>query len=705
MACILALYPSAGFSAEKLTQIAEVRSLSSEEAGNSIPVLIRGVMTTPGGISFAIQDEQDGVWINVFEARRLGYWKGDDAVLAAATEGMEVEISGITDSGGYAPTILPETMKVLGPKPLPQARPIVPARFFSGADDCLRIEANGTVQRVVQREKYWELWIDANPGRYRAMVSGELPSPPEDLIDSEVRIRGVATAIFNTRSEIVTPRISSSIPGDLVITKSAPRPEDVPFVALDHLQGFRNEPIGPHRQRVSGTVTFSLQGRFFYIQEKSCAVRVETSSDALLNAGDHVEVMGFTDVSGATAKITEGTVRKIGTVKEPEIVRINPEEIIEINQNAATYGRPANPNDFDGRLICFRAKLLAVQIAHNSEQSSRRLTVQQGSLILSVILHTGNPKTLDRLLPNSIVEITGIARLEKLLDDETPNHLKSVRMEILLRDDSGIILVKAPPWWTPQRLYILLAATAVILAVVFLWALLLRREVSKKMEIISSSLQSEAVSNERNRVARELHDTLEQQLSGVALQLDGAKKAMQSRPEVASRAMDLAGKMLRHTRLEARRSVWDLRSQILETQGLLVALQTMVESVASPSGAKIEVISTGECRTLPDGSDFQLLRVAQEALANALKHAEATNITISLETAPEKTRLRVCDDGKGFDPDAPFSRGDPHFGLLGMRERAVRIGAEFSISSSPGAGCTMTLDLPANIIQEPKPDR
>jgi len=226
------------------------------------------------------------------------------------------------------------------------------------------------------------------------------------------------------------------------------------------------------------------------------------------------------------------------------------------------------------------------------------------------------------------------------------------------------------------------------------WAALLRRQVARQTQVISEKLRGEAVSTERNRVARDLHDTLEQQLAGVALQLDGVEETIREDPGAASQTVKLARRMLRHTRLEARRSVWDLRSQVLEIQGLPAALRALAGSGAGRSGPEVVVQVNDENLELPATAEFQLLRVAQEALANAIKHAAARRIVITLESMPEATRLRISDDGQGFTPGALTRTDDPHFGVLGMQERAAKIGAELSIFGTPGAGCIVTLTLP-----------
>jgi signal transduction histidine kinase len=199
-------------------------------------------------------------------------------------------------------------------------------------------------------------------------------------------------------------------------------------------------------------------------------------------------------------------------------------------------------------------------------------------------------------------------------------------------------------------------------------------------------------------MARELHDTLEQQLSGVALQLDSLDHAVNENPAAASTTLSLARRMLRYTRLEARRSVWDLRSKVLEEDGLSAALRAITET-SGPAGPVIEVIVNGDEHLLSAGVDFHLLRIAQEATTNAIKHGGASLIRIEMTYQPETIRLTITDDGGGFDPAASQPLPGPHFGLLGMRERAGKIGAVLTLSSSPGNGCIVTVSLPNTKIR------
>ena len=645
-----------------------------------------------------VQDETGGIWVSVDVARDRGIWEGNEADWKAAVEGVEVEIAGFTDPGGFAPVLVATSIRVLGPKSLPPARPAVPFRFLSGSEDSQRVEVRGVVQRISRRGKYWELLMDALPGRFLAEIPPALLPNPGILIDAELCLRGVAGSHFNTRGEFVTPRLFVRSASDIQVEKSAVPIAEIPLIPLQRLFTFRPEPVRAHRQKVIGTVTFAIPGQFLYLQDGNYAIRVASQTAVSTRAGDRVEVVGFLNGGGVNGGMTEATVEKIGVGQIPEAVWKSPELIMTTYEMQPYGNKDPLFDDYDGRLIRFEAKVVSVRGSPDLQRNWRQVTLEQGNLILGAILHEGDTSEVDRLEPGSLVDIRGILKLDFSSDHTDLDILKRVRAEVTLRSAQDILVIRPPPWWTPQRLGVVIAMVLGLLCIALLWAFILRREVSKKMQIISSKLSSEAVSGERNRVARDLHDTLEQQLAGVALQLDGAKKVLPVNPAAASAAMDLASRMLRHTRLEARRSVWDLRSQVLESQGLVVALRTMAESVACPQGPSVEVRVTEERGILPAGVDFQLLRVAQEALANALKHAQASEIVISLESLPEGLRLRIRDDGQGFSAHDSSVPNGGHFGLLGMQERAIRIGAIFTIKGVAGKGCTVTVFIPKESV-------
>lgn len=195
---------------------------------------------------------------------------------------------------------------------------------------------------------------------------------------------------------------------------------------------------------------------------------------------------------------------------------------------------------------------------------------------------------------------------------------------------------------------------------------------------------------ERNRIAREIHDTLAQSLAAIALRLEAADALLEAGapPEQARASVAQALDLARRSLEEARRSVLDLRAAPLEGRGLADALRDLVAATAGPAGL---VTIVGDDGDLPPRVAVGLYRVAQEALANAERHAEAGRIELSLTIGPGRATLSVADDGRGYDPG---QTPPGHFGLIGMAERARLLGGELRVESAPGAGTRVTAEVP-----------
>lgn len=194
---------------------------------------------------------------------------------------------------------------------------------------------------------------------------------------------------------------------------------------------------------------------------------------------------------------------------------------------------------------------------------------------------------------------------------------------------------------------------------------------------------------ERNRLALDLHDAVSQKLFGLVLSAEAARTLLERDP-VAAR--DQVGKLQAQAQeaLEELRSlVFELRPPDLEKDGLGGALRKHVDILRRLGQHEIELVLAGELR--PDAvRDGEVLRIAQEALQNALKHAQAGRVEVRLLTDAGRLLLEVEDDGVGFDPDAPGTRSR-RLGLTSMEERAQRLGGTLEITSTPGAGTTVRL--------------
>jgi signal transduction histidine kinase len=207
--------------------------------------------------------------------------------------------------------------------------------------------------------------------------------------------------------------------------------------------------------------------------------------------------------------------------------------------------------------------------------------------------------------------------------------------------------------------------------------------------------QYDAVLKERNRIAREIHDTLAQGFVGVSVQLEIVTRLLDKSTEAARRQLDETRALVRHSIAEARASIWELRSHEAENRDFASRLTNVAKQTASPSGARVQVDVHGVYRPLQPEVEDELLRICQEAVVNAVRHASPSQINIGLTFDSKKVRMTVNDDGCGFSGPVQSDGPAGHFGLKGMRERAERIGAEFSLDSTLGKGTTVSVEAPA----------
>ena len=205
------------------------------------------------------------------------------------------------------------------------------------------------------------------------------------------------------------------------------------------------------------------------------------------------------------------------------------------------------------------------------------------------------------------------------------------------------------------------------------------------------------ISDERQRMAREIHDTLAQGLTGIVTQLQAAEQA--GRVPDRSRHLRAAMQLARDSLTEARRSVHELRPQPLETARLGEALAEVAERWSALHGVPARVTTTGEARPLPPDVEVTLLRTAQEALANVAKHAGASRVGLTLSFMDDDVALDVRDDGAGFDPAGLRTTAEGGFGLTAMRQRVEGLAGMLEIESEPGAGTAISACIPS--VAEP----
>ena len=220
--------------------------------------------------------------------------------------------------------------------------------------------------------------------------------------------------------------------------------------------------------------------------------------------------------------------------------------------------------------------------------------------------------------------------------------------------------------------------------------LVLQATLALKLARMEEESRHAVLLEERNRMARDIHDTLAQGFTGVIIQLEAAKDVIATgEHEAAGRHIQRAADLARSMLGEARRSVHSLRPLALEQGGLRGAIVALLDRMTGGTGIESSFTLRGHLHPLPIGWDEALLRIAQEALTNALRHAAARRFCVTLDYTQSGVELTLTDDGMGFDPDAAHAG----MGLVGMRERIRRLGGRIQIASSPGTGTTIVTKL------------
>jgi signal transduction histidine kinase len=203
-----------------------------------------------------------------------------------------------------------------------------------------------------------------------------------------------------------------------------------------------------------------------------------------------------------------------------------------------------------------------------------------------------------------------------------------------------------------------------------------------------------AVIAERNRIGREWHDTLVAGFSAISLQLDAALFRLSGPASETRELLEMTQKIVHHYRAEARRVIWDLRDNRPESESLVDAVSTALRQATTGKEIDSDISIMGEALPAPREVEHNLLRICQEALSNAIRHGEPRHLRVAMQYSTTELKVRIEDDGKGFNPAGMNGLNGGHFGLTVMEERARRFGGAFHLQSTPGKGTVVEAAIP-----------
>jgi signal transduction histidine kinase len=671
--------------------IAEIKSLGDAETRSRPRAAIRGVVTwrDERGRTMFVQDATAGIYV-VFPRDKPDEKLPDGVQLAA-----EVVAEGVVSPGGFASYIALESVRAIGPATLPQPRPFDDHRFFTGADDGSFVETTGIVRGVREEPFLWRLFVAHDTRTFevecrKAAMPADFGRWCQSLVNGDVKLRGVSTTSFNARGEPLTQRLFVS-QADWIEPLVLPEHEPfaAPRVAIDAVARYRFDPIDHHMIRTEGMVAHSLPGEALYLQEGTHGLRVLTRSPQAFAPGDRVEVAGFVDRGGTVAGLAEAVVRLVSHGEPPAAIDISPDEVAKIHARSADTYVIAHPGDYEGCLVRFPATLLERKAGRDSDL----LVLAAGETSVTARLNPADLAALGRLEPGSRLLMTGVLHVIRATETVKWPLTPPTSMEIAPRNAADITILSRPSWWTPKRLALLLAAAGATLAAAIVWVVALRRQLRRQMHEIEDGLRMEAVAEERQRIAREFHDTLEQGLAALSLRLGVA--ASRTADEQARGVLRQQKTLLSWLQTETREFLQDLRDTTHAEDPFASTLAGHVEQLRSLCPVPIELAIEPGLPKVPAAVQHHLVRIVREAVHNAMRHADATAITVraAADTESGGLRIEIADDGAGFDV-AARSATPGHYGIRGMEERARRIGAALAIESRPGEGSTVRVTLP-----------
>jgi signal transduction histidine kinase len=220
------------------------------------------------------------------------------------------------------------------------------------------------------------------------------------------------------------------------------------------------------------------------------------------------------------------------------------------------------------------------------------------------------------------------------------------------------------------------------------------RRAKRRARLAALEARVAGMLEERTRLARELHDTLLQGVTGVALQLRAALPHVGVASDEAVELLERVAELAEKTSRDARQAVWDIRPSALGKREFVRAVEATARRTLAGAALALEVRTTGRLRRLPVESQGAILRVVQEAVANVVRHADARTVSVTLAYRARSLRMTVADDGRGFQVESDFRTYAGHWGLLGMQERAQQIGATLRVRSAAAEGAMVTLEVP-----------
>lgn len=490
----------------------------------------------------------------------------------------------------------------------------------------------------------------------------------QSLVDAEVDVMGVPTRASSYRRAIWF-QLQVEKAGSLIIRKAPPKE---PFTSCTH-----EDMHHLHRKLLQGVVVAAGNGRFFLRSNDEKITQVHLAPNEIFPPnGASIKVLGFTTDNTSLPLVSDAIVQIIDSTKHHHVAPKHIDESLLFSHN--TYNGRITKS-LHKSFITIRGTVLA----HPTNPSNRdTLILSCNKGIIPIEIAAVREKLDKRICLGCKLEVSGLCIADSVEQPHLSHFPTFQGYSIIPCKETDVRIVEMPPWWTPARLFAVIISFFSVIVAILIWNVSLKRHAEQKGKELYKEKLSHAIAEqkieERTRLAVELHDSISQTLTGVALQLDGGE-------------IEDAKTLLASCRSELRRCLWDLRSRTFEEKDMTEAVQRTI----SPhlNGCKAIVRFNVPRNHLSESITHTTLQIIRELTVNAVRHGQSKNIRIAGEIHATTISFSVKDDGLGFDSDSIPGPESGHFGILGIRERIAAHQGTLEIVSTQGIGSKFTVTM------------
>lgn len=474
-----------------------------------------------------------------------------------------------------------------------------------------------------------------------------------------------------------------------ILEKAPEDPFDIPALYTDGVDMQSYLDAGLRRRRIAGKVLAVWRDKALLKTTGELVSRVQFADAPYPKCGATIEAAGIPDTDFFRMNLSRAIWRETELAEdapEPQPELIDAEALLTDGKgntkiSAAHYGKLVTVSGILAAKPSMRLKDMRGELAC-------------GDMRLAIDLSSA-PDALEDIDLGSTVEVTGVCVIEaEVLRLQTPYpHIQDIFISV--RTPADIRVTKRPPWWTPGRLLAVVGALLAALVVVVVWNRTLDRLARRRgRQLMREQIEREKATlktDERTRLAVELHDSVAQNLSGVSMQIDAALRNYKSDEKKMVGNLTLASTILKSSREELRNCLWDLRNHALDEDDMNAAIRQTLRPVVDDT--QIAISFNVPRKKLSENTAHAVLRIIRELVSNSIRHGKATKIDIAGEEFGNGLRFSVSDNGLGFEVASAPGPTQGHFGLIGIKERLRDFSGTMETESAPGKGTRTVITI------------